>query len=184
MRVIAGSARGRRLVSIRGDKTRPTADKLRETLFNIIAPRVFESSFLDVFSGTGAIGIEALSRGAETAVFVEKNGQALSVIKQNIEMLNFGDKANVMPYDFSTALNMLGQQGKKFDIIFLDPPYYKKFEAEALKQIVLNDLLLNDGIIIVEQGSKDEIPCVDGLRAYDVRKYSTSTLLFYTASEE
>ena len=118
MRVIAGTARGRSLVTPSGNHTRPTTDRIKETLFNMIQYDVRDSRFLDLFSGSGGIAIEALSRGAKEAVLVENNREALSCIRQNIDKIGFENVSKVMPMDVMQALRRLDQSGQPFDIIF------------------------------------------------------------------
>ena len=130
MRVIAGSARRLLLKTPPGMNTRPTSDKIKETLFNILMPYLYDASFLDLYSGCGGIGIEALSRGASDAVFVENDKKALSCINDNIKNTHFEEQAKVMPMDVMMALRQL--EGKKtFDIVFMDPPYENGYEENV-----------------------------------------------------
>lgn len=149
MRVIAGSARRIPLKSLDGMDTRPTTDRIKETLFNILAPCLYDSRFLDLFAGSGGIGIEALSRGAKEAVFVEKNPKAMQCIQENLQKTHLSSKGTTMAMDVMTALYRL--EGKKqFDYIFLDPPYREKLEQKVLVYLADSELLSEDGIIIVE----------------------------------
>ena len=131
MRVIAGSAKSLRLKTLDGLDTRPTTDRIKETLFNIIGPSVYGSVFLDLFSGSGGIGIEALSRGAKEAVFVENNPKAMRYIKDNLKFTRLEHKAATITGDVMNALYQL--EGEKvFDIIFMDPPYDRGLEHKVL----------------------------------------------------
>ena len=131
MRIIAGTARSLPLKTIEGKDTRPTTDRIKETLFNIIQMDVPRASFLDLFAGSGAIGLEALSRGAEEAVFVENNKKAADCIEENIRFTKFTEESTLMRTDVLTALCQL--EGRKyFDIVFMDPPYGKELEKEVL----------------------------------------------------
>ncbi len=178
MRVISGTAKGRKLLAPIGDNTRPTTDRIKETLFNIIAPLISGSKFLDIFSGSGAIGIEALSRGADFACFIENEKNAVKLIKNNLTNTNLSEKSRVLNLDFRTALNNLGSLDEKFNIIFLDPPYFADFANDALSLIVNNQLLARDGSVIVEQSSKESLPNTRGLEIYRQRDFGTTTMLF------
>ena len=130
MRVIAGKAKRTKLQTLPGLDTRPTTDRIKETLFNMINPLLYDCSFLDLFAGSGAIGIEALSRGAARAVFVEKNPEAVRVIRGNLVTTRLEAKAEVYPMDVFRALGRLEGEGP-FDVIFMDPPYRKDLEKEV-----------------------------------------------------
>ena len=149
MRVIAGSAKKTKLKTIEGMDTRPTTDRIKETLFNMISMYLADSSFLDLFSGSGAIGIEALSRGAAYAVFVENSRKAASCIEDNIRFTKFDKVSKLMMTDAVTAVRTL--EGKyKFDIVFMDPPYNKELEKEVLIALSDSDILKDDTLIVVE----------------------------------
>ena len=149
MRVIAGTARRLQLITLPGEETRPTTDRIKETLFNILAPEVPGARFLDLFAGSGGIGIEALSRGARRAVFVEHNRKAAECIRKNLETTHFTDAASLMVTDADRAIRML--EGKeKFDIVFMDPPYGKGLERQVLENPAFPSLLSKDALIIVE----------------------------------
>ena len=132
MRVIAGKARGTKLAAPDGLETRPTADRIKESLFNMIASDLYDCRFLDLFSGSGGIGIEALSRGAREAVFVDLSKGALKCIRLNIEKTKFGDKSAVLNTSVEAAFNQFKQHNRKFDIIFMDPPYNKDIIGDTL----------------------------------------------------
>ena len=138
MRVIAGAAKGHNLQTIEGLATRPTTDRIKETLFNIIAFDLPEASFLDLFSGSGAIGIEALSRGAAEAVFVENAAECQKVIQANLVHTKLQGRARLLQTDVLSALDRLAAEGKKFDIIFMDPPYEAGLYTSVLERIAEN----------------------------------------------
>jgi len=140
MRVIAGSARRTQLKTLEGMDTRPTTDRIKETLFNMIAPYLYDSIFLDLFAGSGGIGIEALSRGAMESVFVEKNPKAMACVKENLQKTHFERKGMTMQMDVMTALYKLEGE-KQFDYIFMDPPYNHEWEKQVLE--FLTDTTLN-----------------------------------------
>ncbi len=163
MRVIAGEARRLRLKTVEGRDTRPTTDRIKETLFNMISDRLAQSSFLDCFAGSGAIGIEALSRGAGQAVFVEKNPRAVECIRQNLITTRLEDRALVMPGDVLTALKRLEEKAYRFDTVFMDPPYDKGWERQALA-CLRNSRLLDEGtLLIVEASCQTDFSYVDSL---------------------
>lgn len=150
MRVIAGKARHLKLRTMEGMNTRPTTDRIKETLFNMLSFHVEGSRFLDLFSGSGAIGIEALSRGAKEAVFVENNRKAAGCIRDNLKFTHLEEGAWLMEKDVMSALRMLEDKGKAFDYIFMDPPYGKLFEKQVLCFLDHSLLCDEDTTIIVE----------------------------------
>ena len=181
MRVISGKARGKKLISLEGQNTRPTLDRVKEALFNIIQFNVEEKDILDLFAGSGSLGIEALSRGAKTSTFCDNSHDAMKVIKTNIANTNNEDKSIVINKDYSLALNSLSKQNKKFDIIFLDPPYKTDFGIKALNIIMELNILAEDGIIILEtddEKRRQEIKDIKGLEVFDERKYGRVMLIF------
>ena len=143
MRVIAGSAKRLLLKTIEGKDTRPTTDRIKETLFNMMQNDVYGCTFLDLFSGSGAIGIEALSRGAEMAVMVEHNPRAAQCIRENLKITHLEDKATVMNCDVITALKRLEERQLVFDIIFMDPPYNQLLEKAVLEYLAHSALTLS-----------------------------------------
>lgn len=162
MRVIAGSAKRLPLKTIEGMDTRPTTDRIKETLFNMISEYLCDSTFLDLFSGSGAIGIEALSRGAKEAVFVEQSPKAAACIRENLEFTKLEAGASVMTKDVIQALRELNGK-KRFDYIFMDPPYRLEWEKRVLEAIAGMDLLSPDGLIIVEAAKETTLDYVEEL---------------------
>lgn len=181
MRVISGKSRGKKLISLDGDNTRPTLDRVKEALFNIIQFEVKDAAVLDLFAGTGALGIEALSRGAKEAVFCDKVPDAIKVIKQNIINTNNLDKATIINKEYQEVLENLSKQNKKFDIVFLDPPYKTNLAIESLQKIIMSDLLTEDGTIIIETddiNKEREILKIEKVEIFDKRKYGSVWLIF------
>ena len=179
MRVISGASRGKKLIALKGYNTRPTLDRVKEALFNIIQNRIQDSAVLDLFAGTGALGIEALSRGASKAVFCDNSKEAIKVITKNIENTNNQDKSTIINKDYIKALEKLSNQ--KFDLIFLDPPYKTNFVEMALQKIIMSDLLTEDGIVIVETDDttkENEILKIQNIEIFDKRKYGSVWLIF------
>lgn len=184
LRIISGSAKGMKIVTLEGENTRPTSDRTRESLFNIINPMIIESRVLDVFSGSGAISLEALSRGAASAVAIDKDKQAAKIIKTNIEKTGFSDKCRLMTLDFKQALIMLSNEKCLFDIIYIDPPYNRGLAVDSAKLISKLGLLANGGILICEHDSKENMPTsIHNLVLFDRRKYGKATLTFYKLNE-
>lgn len=179
MRVISGIARGTNLETLEGNNTRPTLDRVKEALFNIIQNQIMDASVLDLFSGSGALGIEALSRGAKFCTMCDKSYEAIRVINKNIKKTHLEEKVKVINNDYKKALKLL--QGQKFDLIFIDPPYAKDFAVDSIKNIIELDLLADDGIIILETDNKErEIENLNKLdvNVYDLREYGRVTLIF------
>lgn len=185
MRVIAGEYKGRRLDRIEGTDIRPTSDTVKEALFNILGDAVIGSGFLDLFGGTGGIGIEALSRGAKHVVFIDSDIKSIRVLRGNLSRLNIKDCIEVYNVDYSRAISKLYKYGKKFDIIFIDPPYSMGLAESALKAIDDNPVLIQSGLIIVEHDSKEDMPKnVGRLHLYRFKKYGNTVLSFYKSIEE
>jgi len=185
MRVIAGIYRSRILKSLRGLELRPTSDRLRETLFNVLAPQIEGARFLDLFSGTGAIGIEALSRGASQVVFVEKHAPAVGLIRKNLESLGIKTEARVTALDAVKALEKLSVAcdggSARFDCIFLDPPYAAAEEYQRVLEFIgSSNLLIADGIVIAEHVRKFELEeNIGSLRRVRVLRQGDAALSFY-----
>lgn len=153
MRVIAGIRKGLRLKAPEGENTRPTTDRVKESVFNILQPYIPTDNVLDLFAGSGALGIEAISRRCGHCTFVECDRTAFNIVKSNIELAKFGDMSSLV---FSNSLNFLESCNKTFDIIFLDPPYNKGFLKLVLDKISERGLLSEDGIIVAETEKNGE----------------------------
>ena len=178
MRVISGTAKGTRLDSLEGNTTRPTLDRVKEALFNIIQNDIKDAKVLDLFSGSGALAIEALRRGASFCVLCDKSNDAIKIIKKNLEKTKLNSKAQIIKDDYKKILNYLNE---KFDLIFIDPPYTENIAINAVKLIIQEELLSNNGIIILE--TDDEVRELEGLKninvnVYDLRKYGRVKLIF------
>jgi 16S rRNA (guanine(966)-N(2))-methyltransferase RsmD len=154
MRVIGGNYRGRRLHTVGGLAVRPTSDRLRETLFNILSPRIAGSRFLDICAGSGAVGIEALSRGAASATFIERSPHACAVIANNLAALGITIEATTIKRDAAVALKRLEQESRQFDVAFFDPPYASEIYDQVMKQLGSSDLLSSAAVVIVEHRAK------------------------------
>lgn len=177
MRVITGKARGVQLKTLAGELTRPTADRVKEALFSIINFELPGASVLDLFGGTGQLGIEALSRGAENAVFVDGREEACGLIRENLKRTKLSGQAVVIRSDYMDYLNRCRD---KFSIIFLDPPYAEVFLENALKRITEIDILQSDGIIITERPLGKELPwSFEGYTRSKDYKYGKTLLTIY-----
>ncbi len=187
MRIISGSARGKRLASFSGKDIRPTPDRVRESVFNILFSKTGAfngKAVLDIFAGTGAMAIEALSRGARRAWLVDQGQQSARVIPTNLKNCEFQDRAVYIRSDFERALPRLENSGP-FDVVFLDPPYGKGLVTEALSLIVKADLLAPGGMVCAESSGRDEVPeRVGGLELLESRRYGTTAVHFYAHPDQ
>lgn len=178
MRVIAGSARSLRLETPPGKDVRPTIDRYKETIFNIIGVHVAGANVLDLFAGSGANGIEALSRGAKAAYFVENSLKAGSVIDSNLKFTKLFEKASLMKYDYIKALAMLKDRGQVFDLIYMDPPFNKELENEALELIESYGLLDEDGMIVCESDAGTEVIAPATMEIYKEKAFKSCKFTF------
>ena len=186
MRIIAGSMRGTKLFTLDGLNTRPTLDRVKEPLFSIINFRLQDSIILDLFSGSGALGLESISRGAKKSYLCDNSKDAINIIKQNVAKTRTEDKAEIIFRDYKKALEEFTAKKIKFDIIFLDPPYETDFAEKAVEIIVNNNLLNTDGIIIIETDTKERVISNIsniGVKVYDERKYGRVSLIFLCTEE-
>ena len=179
MRVIAGKVRRTNLITPEGKHTRPTSDRIKETLFNMLQQEVYDTRFLDIFSGSGGIAIEALSRGASEAVMIDNDNEAVRCIKENIKRTHFEDVTRVLKMDAVSALNKLETTGNAFDIIFMDPPYNHDIEAKILKFLSNSDIVHKDTLIIVETSLETDISYMyDIYNVEKVKEYKTNRHVF------
>ena len=185
MRIIAGIRKGMLIKTIEGESTRPTRDMVREALFSILTNEINNSKFLDLFAGSGGIGIEALSRGANGAVFVDNNKKAVDIINSNLAFTKLADKALVINSDANMAIGVCERQNKKFDIVFMDPPYNKEYEKQVLKRIANSSIISEDTLIIVEASLETNFSYVTEL-GMNIRKeklYKTNKHVFLELSQ-
>jgi 16S rRNA (guanine(966)-N(2))-methyltransferase RsmD len=185
MRISAGEHRGRRLQSPKGSKTRPTSDLLRQALFNVLGPRIEGASVLDLFAGTGTVGLEALSRGAATAAFVENDRRAVESLRANLASLQLVARARVLVGDVFSRLARLEQAEERFDCVFLDPPYGTGDVAiRCIEMLAHGAVLRENGALLVQAFHKTALPeRVGTLRRTWRRRYGESSLTLYCASE-
>lgn len=166
--------------TLKGDNTRPTTDRVKESLFNILAPFIEGSTVLDLFSGSGSLGIEALSRGAKKAILVDKSVESVEIIKENLCNTKLDQIAKVLNNEYKQAINLLISHNERFDLVFLDPPYDKGLVLESILLLQESELLLSGAIIVCETQQAERLPDVEGfLEKRDERKYGDTKLTFY-----
>lgn len=184
MRIIAGNWKGKILNSPKTEKTRPTLDRVKEALFSILLPYLHDANVLDLFSGTGNLGIEALSRGAKYTHFNDINHDAIKVIYSNVQLTNYQDCAKITKKDYEKCIKSLNEENVKFDIVFLDPPYEAKVEEKCLELLSKSNIIHNDTVIILESDKDKKFnECVDGLYLTDKRTYGRVMLRTYKKEE-
>lgn len=177
MRIIAGSAKGRRLATPKSDKIRPALDQVKEAIFNILFD-VSDMDVLDIFAGTGNVGIEALSRGATHCTFIDKSPEAIGLIRENLERCHLTEQGTVFPRSANIAIPILARDGKTFDLIFIDPPYLKNLVNPTLQLVAKHKLLRAGGTIVIERHPKEPVTAPEGLVVSDERKYGQTMISF------
>lgn len=180
MRIVAGDFGGRRLSAVPGMATRPTTDKVKEALFNIIGPYFKGGISLDLYGGSGGLSIEGVSRGIEHAVLVDRAYPAIKTIKSNIEVTKHPEKFTVLKMDSRKALMVLQKQGKKFDLIYLDPPYAKQQIVKDMNRMVELDLLNDNALIVAETNQEADLSNdIDSFKFIKKQSYGITVLNFY-----
>ena len=179
MRIISGKARGTKLYTLEGENTRPTIDRVKESVFSIIQGKIEGARVLDLFAGSGAIGLEFLSRGAEEAILCDDSREAIGIIKKNIEKTHMEERVQLLNIDFEKCLEKL--KNNKFDIIYLDPPYETNYVEKSIKKIISFEIAKDDSLIIIETDDEKriekEIESL-GVKIVDKRKYGRATIIF------
>lgn len=178
LRIISGTHRGRRLAALRGKTTRPTAERVREAIFNILADRPRRAQVLDLYAGSGAMGLEAISRGAAWALMVEKDPAAVLTIQRNIGKLALESSAQVLRWDIERNLSCLRPFAQRFDLVFVDPPYDIGLVEASLGHLAAAGCLKAGAWVVVECGPKDAPAAVSGFNPLDKRKYGKTTVIF------
>lgn len=178
MRIITGKAKGLKLTAPAGLDVRPTADRVKESLFNILGNQLFDANVLDLFSGSGNLGLEAYSRGAKKVVFVDSSKLSISFLKKNVTRAKADSYVKIYLNDAVKSIGLLAEQGFVFDIIFCDPPYNKGLEKLIIKELAKSSLLSQDGILVLEHSSKDTLASNAKLVVYRVEKYGNTHLTF------
>ena len=185
MRVIAGTRRSLPLKTLKDDRVRPTTDRIKETLFNMLSPYVPGCRFLDLFAGSGAIGIEALSRGAEEAVFVDSSREAVEVIRENLRFTKLTDQARVLSDDVAGAIRRLETEGKAFGIIFMDPPYREGLQIRTLEALRDSVLAGPETLIVAEALRETDLSPAEemGFRIVKEKKYGSNKHVWLRRAE-
>jgi len=180
LRIIGGARRGKRLYSPRNNSIRPTADRVRESIFNILAGRVFDSRLLDLFAGTGAIGLEALSRGAKHATFIDNHPAALELIKKNIKVCEWADRTEIIRWDSTRSLNCIKCHIELYSLVFIDPPYRSEMVPTILGHLDRSNVLTNKALVIVEHSSTEILDGkISTFFLEDQRSYGKTLVSFF-----
>jgi len=180
MRVVAGEAKGRRLKAPEGDRIRPTADRVKESLFEVIGERVRGARVLDLFAGTGNLGIEALSRGASSALFVDADRSAIRLIGQNLVRTRLGQRAETWRGDARAVLDRLARLGRRFEIVLLDPPYAAGYDEDILQRLSRSKILSPGSLTTIEHDRRTDLPeRIDALGRCDQRRFGDTVISFY-----
>lgn len=181
MRIVAGSAKGRVLAAPKSDDViRPTADRVRETLFNVLGQRCDGLTVLDLFAGTGALGLEAVSRGAEKAVLVDRGREALELCRQNTAALKFTEKVEILPASAIEGIAMLGKKGRVFELVFSDPPYALTAGVSVLEALGQAGVVSEGGVVVIEHGKQEQLPPrVGDFVQIDERDFGTAIVTLF-----
>ena len=180
MRIISGSRKGRKLVDWEDAGIRPMRDFVRSALYNIISDLVPDARFLDLFAGTGSVGLEALSRGARECAFVDSSPEACAIVRRNLDRLGLIPKAQVIQADYQDGIARLARRGRRFDLVFVGPPYGRGLAARALALLGEGEIVAKGAIVATEVYKKEELaPAYGGLTRIDSRTYGDNTLHFY-----
>ena len=181
MRIITGIAKGRKIKAPFGMDTRPTLDRVKESVFDILSGKISGKKILDLFAGTGNLGLESISRGALSCIFVESSRDTYKILEDNVTSLGFGDKSILYNKDSFTSLKLFHNNNIAFDVIFLDPPYGKGYVEKSLNIIDKLNLLNDNAIIVCEYDEKDLIPdTIGNIKAYRTEKYGRVKISFFT----
>jgi 16S rRNA (guanine(966)-N(2))-methyltransferase RsmD len=181
LRVTGGRLKGRRLTPFRGQRIRPTLSKVREALFDIVGAFVVGKDVLDLFCGSGTLGIEALSRGALSAVFVDSNRDAVRVLKKNLEVCGLLECSEIVTASAEQGIRLVGKQGRQFDLVLADPPYGRSLIEKTLEEISKKGIVKEGGTVVIEHEAKEELAARAGcLTLHDRRRYGQTGLSFFT----
>lgn len=179
MRIISGLSKGRKLATPKGQVLRPTSDRVKESIFNILGERVNGKIVLDLFAGTGNLGIEALSRGAERALFVERGRQAIRLIKKNLSQFGMEEHSEIIPKDVNRAIGILKERGESFDLILMDPPYEKGLIQKTLGKLSSCEIYHEDSILVIEHDRRERLPDrIDGWNLTRQRRIGDTIISF------
>jgi 16S rRNA (guanine966-N2)-methyltransferase len=179
LRVIGGNLKGKKLFSVKGQNLRPTSDRVREAIFDILQNQFQGRNILDLFAGTGALGIEALSRGAKRAVFVEGGARSLGVLRRNIEECRLKEQAEVLGREARVAIKILEARGESFELIFLDPPYSKGLARRVLEALSRSSIVTAGTLVIAEHSLSEELDSMPFWQRIDRRRYGRTLVSFF-----
>jgi 16S rRNA (guanine966-N2)-methyltransferase len=179
LRVISGTLKGKKLFSVRGQSVRPTSDRVKEAIFDILQDRFRGQNVLDLFAGTGALGIEALSRGATAGVFVEENSRSLVALRRNIENCRLEDRTKVLVKEVRAGLRILEEKGERFGLILLDPPYGKGLAGKTLEALCRSSIVDPDGLVVAEHSVSEDLASLPSLERVDERRYGDTQVSFF-----
>jgi 16S rRNA (guanine966-N2)-methyltransferase len=185
MRIISGISRGRKLVTPRNQSLRPTSDRVKESIFNILQEKMAGGLVLDLFAGTGNLGIEALSRGAKKAIFVEKERQALRLIRRNLTQFGLEERSEILPRDVNRAIGILKQRGECFDLILMDPPYERGLIRKTLMELNSKQIYHKGSILVIEHNRREPLPQIlDGWNLIRQRRMGDTVISFLTPQQD
>jgi 16S rRNA (guanine966-N2)-methyltransferase len=185
MRIISGTSRGRKLVTPRNRSLRPTSGRVKESIFNILQNKLGGKVVLDLFAGTGNLGIEALSRGAKKAIFVEKKRQALGLIKRNLTQFGLKERSEILPRDVRRAIGILRQRGECFDLILMDPPYERGLIRKTLLELNSQQIYHKDSILVIEHTRREPLlHILEGWNLIRQRRMGDTVISFLTPQED
>jgi len=185
MRIISGTSKGRKLVTLKSPSLRPTSDRVKESIFNILREEIEGGMVLDLFAGTGNLGIEALSRGAKKVIFVEKGRHALGLIQRNLAQFGLEEQSEILPTDANRAIGILKQRGKTFDLIFMDPPYEKGLIEETLTKLSSHQIYHRDSILVIEHHRRELLPpIINRWNLIRQRQMGDTVISFLTPRED
>jgi 16S rRNA (guanine966-N2)-methyltransferase len=184
LRIAGGSLRGRKLVGPKGLEFRPTTARIKEFVFFVYRENVPGSRFLDLFAGTGSLGLEALSRGAGEGVFVERSPRSLHILGRNIDACGFNRQASVMNEDVFTAMDRLGRRNETFDLVFADPPFRESFRARIVASVLSNRILGKNGLLILEHDTRDPDAEAGGLMLVRQKRFGDCVVSVYSPGRE
>ena len=185
MRIIGGRSKGRVLASPKGQAIRPTSDRVKESLFNILQDKMGEKIVLDLFAGTGNLGIEALSRGAKKVIFVEKERQALALIQRNLIQFGLEGRSEILPRDASRAIGILNQRRERFDLILMDPPHEKGLIQKTLLKLNSHKIYHKDSILVIEHNRREPLPqTLEGWNLIRQRRTGDTVISFLAPHED
>ncbi len=174
MRIIAGEAKGRKLTTPKNQDVRPTVDRVKESIFNLISPYINDSVVVDLFAGTGSLGLEAISRGAAKVYFIDNSLSSISILKKNINITGFSEKSRIIHSHYGKALKNLPE---KADIFLIDPPYNKGYVMDCVEKISVNEAVSDGGILMIEHGNEEKVPeKFDGIKLIKRKRYGITEI--------